>query len=83
MPGNCYKHFNPNNKALIRSDNKGYLIVPIFDHNFLNGVFVIDTNDPNDLIILDNNKDLHKEIFNWIGTEPILLTLIWRLSNGN
>lgn len=79
LPAN-YKHLSQNNKDLVRCDNKCYVVVPIFDKAFLNSLFIVDTNDPNDLIVL-NTPELHRDIFNWIGNEPILLSLIWRLKH--
>lgn len=82
LPAN-YKHLSQNNKDLVRRDNKGYVVIPIFDRAFLSSLFIIDTNDINDLEPL-KKEELHNEIFNWIGSEPILLSLIWRLrNNGN
>lgn len=82
LPAN-FINYDDNNKTLIRSDNIGYLILPIFDSNFLSGLLVVDTNNEADLDHLQN-PDIHEEIFNWIGSEPIFLTLMWRLSNyGN
>jgi hypothetical protein len=82
LPAN-YKHLSQNNKDLVRRDNKGYVVIPIFDRDFLSSLFIIDTNDINDLEPL-KKEELHSEIFNWIGSEPILLSLIWRLkNNGN
>jgi hypothetical protein len=82
LPAN-YKHLSQNNKDLVRRDNKGYVVIPIFDRDFLSSLFIIDPNDINDLEPL-KKEELHSEIFNWIGSEPILLSLIWRLkNNGN
>ncbi len=82
LPAN-YKHLSQNNKDLVRRDNKGYVVIPIFDRAFLSSLFIVDTNDPNDLEPL-KKEELYNEIFNWIGSEPILLSLIWRLrNNGN
>ena len=82
LPAN-YKHLSQNNKDLVRRDNKCYVVVPIFDQAFLSSLFIVDTNDPNDLEPL-KKEELYNEIFNWIGSEPILLTLIWRVkSNGH
>lgn len=80
LPAN-YKHLTQNNKDLVRRDNKCYVVVPIFDKIFLNSLFIVDTNDPSDLDTL-KKEELHREIFNWIGNEPILLSLIWRLKNN-
>jgi hypothetical protein len=80
LPAN-YKHLSQNNKDLVRRDNKGYVVVPIFDRAFLSSLFIVDTNDPNDLEPL-KKEELYNEIFNWIGSEPILLTLIWRVRNN-
>ena len=74
-----YKQLNHNNKARTRQDIKAYLIIPSFDKDFLNALFVVDTNNPSDLIILQN-RDLHISIFDWIGDEPKLLSLLWRLN---
>lgn len=82
LPAN-YKHLSQNNKDLVRRDNKGYVVIPIFDQAFLSSLFIVDTNDPNDLEHL-KREELYNEIFNWIGSEPILLSLIWRVkNNGN
>lgn len=82
LPAN-YKHLSQNNKDLVRRDNKGYVVIPIFDRAFLSSLFIIDTNDINDFEAL-KKEELHSEIFNWIGSKPILLSLIWRLiNNGN
>lgn len=80
LPAN-YKHLSQNNKDLVRRDNKCYVVIPIFDRDFLSSLFIIDTNNPNDLEHL-KKEELHNEIFNWIGSEPILLSLIWRLENN-
>jgi hypothetical protein len=82
LPSN-YKHLSENNKNLVRADNIGYLTIPIFDKDFLVGVFIVDSSDYKDLIHFEN-RDLHREIFDWIGSEPIFITLLWRLkSNGS
>lgn len=80
LPAN-YKHLTQNNKDLVRRDNKCYVVVPIFDKIFLNSLFIVDTNDPSDLDTL-KKEELHREIFNWIGNEPTLLSLIWRVKNN-
>ena len=80
LPPNC-RHLNRNNKKLIRKDNKGYLIIPIFERSFINSLFIIDTNKNSDLRSL-NNKGMHEKIFQWIGNDPIILTLIWRIKNN-
>ncbi len=76
-----YKTLDQNNQALVRLDNQRYLVTAIFDKDFLSSVLIIDTNDPSDLNKLEK-AELHTDIFNWIGTEPILLSLIWRLKNN-
>ncbi len=78
-----YKHFSSNNQHLVRPDNKRYVVAPIFDKTFLSSVFIIDTDDPSDLDKLVK-PELHDNILDWIGNEPILLSLIWRVkNNGN
>lgn len=74
-------NFSQNNKDLVRPDNKRYVVAPIFDEDFLSGVFIIDTNDPSDLDKLEN-PELRERILDWIKTKPKLLTLIWRLENN-
>jgi hypothetical protein len=76
-----YKHFTPNNRNLVRPNNKRYVVAPIFDKTFLSSVFIIDTDDPSDLDKLVK-PELHDKILDWIGNEPILLSLIWRLKNN-
>ena len=80
LPAN-YKHLSQNNKDLVRRNNKCYVVVPIFDRFFLNSLFIVDTNDSSDLDTL-KKEELHRDVFNWIGNEPILLSLIWRLKNN-
>ncbi|NEO48327.1 MAG: hypothetical protein F6K55_31110 [Moorea sp. SIO4A3] len=77
LPSN-YKHLSQNNKDIARKDTKGYLIVPIFYQNFLVGLFIVDTNIQKDLIVFENHE-FHKELFNWIGNDNLLMNLIWRL----
>ena len=69
-----------NNQSLVRLDNQCYVVVPIFDNFFLNSLFIVDTDDANDVDIL-GNLELHSKILDWIGNEPILLSLIWRLKH--
>ncbi|NJK66686.1 MAG: hypothetical protein HC941_09220 [Microcoleus sp. SU_5_3] len=83
LPAN-YIHLTQNNKDLVRRDNKCYVVVPIFDRSnnrhFLNSLFIVDTSDYDDLQHLQKTE-FHREIFNWIGNDPILLSLIWRVKN--
>lgn len=79
LPAN-YIHLSQNNKDLVRRDNKGYVVIPIFDRAFLSSLLIVDTNNSNDIGHLEKTE-LHNKIFHWIGTKSILLSLIWRLKN--
>jgi hypothetical protein len=73
-----YKHFSQNNKDIISSNIKGYLIIPSFEGDFLNSLLVVDTTELNDLPSFQDKK-FQEQMFDWIGNDPKFLSLLWRL----
>ena len=69
------------NRNLIKYDIKGVLIVIFYVKNNIISLLAIDTNEPQDMNILEN-KELHETLINFLQRNQETIELAWREKNN-